>query len=692
MKGRIDQHAKYRELIAARMDRPLTRVELRQLTSHLKTCAACQSVDAQYKSDRALLRGVAAPLPPRDLWARTSASLDREVGRSYRAIKWQRRVARGRRSAAQPSTSLMTAIAAIGVTAAIAVLQLAPAIGPQPSLASRPTPLAVSPQIVAWLGQGRDDVAVYRTEVSQVCPPAGPLDCVSNEQLTRTPINLPANMRAGNLALSPSGDQLALVGHLTNEDVIAVVMMPPDSTGSHNGSGHANPNSTDTGQGGGPADTKAPPPDADQTPTNVIGPAMTAGPDGNGAGGGSVDPNTNDQPTTPPASAIAGLEVLSILANVQSVGSPPDWSPNGSMLAFSAMPDDGSTGPDVYIWSPGEDQARAITTDHDSFFASWSGNRIVLSRLTGGQRPHTFVIDPKSEEERAVSGPQLWLPVVNVQRTQAIGWYGQLDTSGLLPAPRAGALYLMDWASVDPFAAGAPTPSSSPTSTSTPPTATPEATPTDTPEPTDIPPTTSPDHRPGADASATPDSGGGADATPGTDTTRHSAPNAAVGNLISQVVTDATPPTDVEPAVATPASDQPTQSPDNAQPVSVPDSLTALEPDRDPRAAPVLDWQARWSSDGEVLGVWIADSAGSTWGRLAVLAVDPTTDLVVQDSPLLSMTLARRGFSLGDSRVAWVGPSENNVDGELRIRTWGSDGFGGLRLKAPDDEEVVPAS
>ena len=93
-----------------------------------------------------------------------------------------------------------------------------------------------------------------------------------------------------------------------------------------------------------------------------------------------------------------------------------------------------------------------------------------------------------------------------------------------------------------------------------------------------------------------------------------------------------------------------------------------------------------------MLGVWIADSTGSTWGRLAVFAEDPDTQLVTTDNALLPMTLARRGFSLGTNRVAWVGPSDENVDGELRIRTWGSDGVGGLRLKAPSQEEVVPAS
>jgi len=148
--------------------------------------------------------------------------------------------------------------------------------------------------------------------------------------------------------------------------------------------------------------------------------------------------------------------VLAILEDVQSAGSPPAWSPNGEILAFSAMPVDASRGPDVYIWSPGDDKARAITTDHGSYFASWSGNHIVLSRLSrNAQRPNNFVIDPRTLEERQVGGSPVWLPTVNAARTEAIAWYGQLDTSGPLPAARSGALYLMDWASVDPFGASA---------------------------------------------------------------------------------------------------------------------------------------------------------------------------------------------------------------------------------------------
>ncbi len=658
MRGRIDQHARYRELIAARLVQPLTRVELRALNGHLKNCAECEEVDAEYRGQRGLLRGLAAPIPPRDMWARTSASLDREVARAYRAEKWRRRLGRGGRRTAQPSTALMTAMAAVGVSAAIVVLQLAPAFTPA-KVPARPTPLTVPSQPFAFIGLGPSDVAIYSTDVSQVCPASGPLDCVENEKYVRTQIGLPSDVRAGNLALNPAGNQLAIVGHKLGEDVISVVTMPSADSGDSGDSGQGS--GSQTGKGGGtqpdatnslggpnPVKTRAPG-NPDQTPDPNAQP--------------TTDPGNNpDQPGAPPASAVPGLAVLAILDNVQSAGSPPDWSPNGSTLAFSAMPDDGSTGPDVYTWSAGDTKAQALTNDHQSFFASWSGNRIVVSRVApGSARPHNFVIDPDTGDVRAVGGPQMWLPSVNSQRTQAIGWFGQLDTTGAIPAPRSGALYLMDWASVDPFAAGAPEPAATPA-------------PNDGPDATDAPDATSQ-----PDATTAPDAGDLA--SPAPDATAE--PDATDQPADGQE-------TQAPQAAATPSAPGPD---DNSNAVgSGLDALVPLEPDRDPRAAPVVDWQASWSADGKVLGVWIADSAGSSWGRLAVLAVDPATQLVTNDNPLLSMTLARRGFTLGANRVAWVGPSDDNLDGELRIRTWGSDGFGGLRLKAPDQGEVVPAS
>jgi hypothetical protein len=296
--------------------------------------------------------------------------------------------------------------------------------------------------------------------------------------------------------------------------------------------------------------------------------------------------------------------VLSILEDVRSAGSPPAWSRNGQMLAFSAMPIDGSHGPDVYVWSPDEARARPITNDHTSYFASWSGNRIVVSRLRvdedGAAVARNFVVDPETLEERRASGANLWLPAVNRQRTQAVAWRGEFGLKDGHPELRAGTLYLVDWTMADPFREteqeGQELPSGSPAP------------------------------------------------TPSTD--------------------------DDDLSTAT---------------------ILPIDPERDPHSAPVSDWQAGWSPDGRVLGVWIADSPGSNWGQLTVFAIDPASGGIYGGEALLGPTLARRGFSLGSDRVAWVSSSEENADGELRIRAWTTDGVGNLRVVSGEQEEVLPA-
>jgi hypothetical protein len=282
---------------------------------------------------------------------------------------------------------------------------------------------------------------------------------------------------------------------------------------------------------------------------------------------------------------VPGLTVLSILEDVHSAGAPPAWSRDSSLLAFSAMPADGSQGPDVYIWQPGDDHAQPVTTDHASYFASWSGRRIVASRVVDpGLRAAgdvaTVVIDPQTLEERIVSGPAMWLPVVDYQRSHAVTWNGRLDVSGDLPRVRDGALYLLDWSLLDPY----------------------------------------------------------------------------------RTWTDA--PVDVD--------------------------LVPIDASRNPQTQPVLDWHVRWSVDGNVLGLWEADSVGASWGKLQVVAFDAETGELTMDDPLIGPQLSKRGFTLGSDRVAWVGPSNDGTDGELRIRTWGLDGVGDLRIESPDLQELVP--
>ena len=194
-----------------------------------------------------------------------------------------------------------------------------------------------------------------------------------------------------------------------------------------------------------------------------------------------------------------------------------------------------------------------------------------------------MVIDPSTLEERRVDGPQMWLPVVDPDRSSAVVWYGTLEHEGLLPAPRTGALYLVDWSSLDPYGPSAEQPVDSP-----PPDG--EQTPAPTPAPdqpggpdaTQAP--TGPDSSPGADSSLTPD----ADKLQRSDRTD-------------------TPSTGVAAA------------PD----ATVPDTLSPIDPGRDPVAEPVLDWQVRWSTDGRVLGVWFADVQNASWGQLELLAIEP---------------------------------------------------------------------
>lgn len=649
---RRDSHAQWRELIAARLDRPLTRSESRYLSSHLKGCEACRQADHDYREQRELLRALPPRIPPRDLWARTSAALDREVARgAYRGRGLARGLgldfgSTGRRGT--PTAALLTTLATVGVVAMLAVMQVMPALPVTPSsipVPGKATPFAVNPQPLAFLGSQAADVFLYQVDVAHACPTTEP-DCDITQDFVRTAVNLPTSLRARNAALDPSGHALAFVGRSSDRDTIAVVLLDSSDAPTP----LATPSVTDP---------------AGSTPPETTSPE-TPGPETPGPGEIPTDatPLPGETASAPPPSAVPGLRVLAILEDVQSAGAPPDWSPSGDMLAFSAMPADGSTGPDVYVWSPQSERARAVTSDHNSYFASWSGERLVVSRIAtaddGGVATRTFVIDPTTLEERRVAGPRIWLPAVNPSGTHAIAWRGEMGLADGLAQPLSGTLYMVDWAHLDPFAPGAevpPTPEPTDARTPEPPTAEPTAEPTVEPSPSTAPETATPTDQ--------------ARAEPKSETQPTPAPTEA-------------PAAEPEPTTAPEPSEA-------AEPDVAPlDVLTELDLGRDRDTQPVLDWQARWSTDGQVLGIWIAAGLGETWGQLTVFAIEVATGNVDENEPLLAATFARRGFSLGESRVAWVAPSDGE-DGELRIATWGDDGVGGLRLQPAEVDEVVPA-
>ena len=232
MKGRLDPHARYRELLAARLDRQLSRAENRILLNHLKSCHNCQQAEREYRDQGALLRSLPAPEPPRDMWARTSTALDREVSRWSPTSPRLRRRALARYASSRSGTpnALVTVVAALVVVAGLAVFQYAPTLRTQPQSSPdgstavlRPTPFAVNSQALAVVSANETEITVYETDVAQVCPQTAP-DCFDDREFVARTVSLP-KVRPQNVALRPGGGELAVVGHNQDEDVIAVVML-----------------------------------------------------------------------------------------------------------------------------------------------------------------------------------------------------------------------------------------------------------------------------------------------------------------------------------------------------------------------------------------------------------------------------------------------------------------------------------
>ena len=142
---------------------------------------------------------------------------------------------------------------------------------------------------------------------------------------------------------------------------------------------------------------------------------------------------------------------------------------------------------------------------------------------------------------------------------------------------------------------------------------------------------------------------------------------------------------------ASPTPVAPTPSIDANGTPSISIAPQAVEPARDETTDPVLDWQVRWADSGPTFGYWIADGQGANWGRLAVMRVLPAAGGIDYGNPLLDPTLAKRSFSLGSDRVAWVAASDEQPAGELRLRTWDVHGYGGLRIHDINVDGGVPA-
>ena len=517
-------HERACQRAAERLSLPLPAAEAAWLDRHLARCSWCADVADEYALQRERLRALPEPPPPRDLWARTSAALDRierqaghglpapsvfpgrggqpasQGARSIRGLRAERRASAFRanpRSAAarvQLDRSRGGAggyawMAPFGALAAVAIVivvggtimltnTLTPTVpsgrpgGSQAASGPAATPIRVGAGQVAWLSAGDDGTySLNFAQVSQVCGADARPDCApipsggarhlptirvtphtvlsspTKSQLvvvdastkgsggslyvvsipagvvtaaTATPTGAATAASAGPLG-SPS-PPAASNGEATQPASTQGATRPPtpDLTApAHVASPTVSPTasaaitpSTAASPSAGVSPTASPPPgpSSSEPAASGPGPAASDSAGGPGASAGesaaeSATPTASDASTGPSPEPTASA--LAIISNVVVVGETAAYSPDGTMLAFSARPADGSHGPDIYLWRLGDATAHAVTTDHASIFSGWLGEQLIGSRAVDANgRPASSAAAGSLDSGAQAPGPE----------------------------------------------------------------------------------------------------------------------------------------------------------------------------------------------------------------------------------------------------------------------------------------------
>lgn len=575
------------------------------LTRHLDGCAECGRDWKAFRADRKLLRALRdqPPEPPRDLWARTSAALDREAQRHGAPTGSRDARDQGRRGGWR-ALPLGAAASVVVLAVLIGSILIPRDGGPPRSSAQGTLPIAVVPT-AAPTGLDlppADPVAIFREtangswelvykNVKEVCPKSNK-SCVpkpSNDGDAQ-PIDL--GERPSNITLSPTDPQLAIASDSKDGNAGRVLVVPVAEPGES------------------PAPIVTEPPSSGETP----GPSATPAP-------------------TPPGA-------IEIATGVTVVGDVA-YSEDGRWLAFSAEPADGSTGPDLYLWTVGQPVATAVTSDHQTYFSSWHDGSVLASRVEipgapatpeataepdatgkpgkgnqgggnegGGKprvtappatvapdatlgpgasvegRPVSFLLDPESLERTDLSDPDVWLPVLDPAGRFVVYWSGTLiSDDGRTWALGTGELVLDRWSS---------------------------------------------GFEPGASGEA--------------------------GS---------------KGPVALGPSPAPILGPSGSQVILVSGAKATFE--------------ARFDPTGERLAIWVGETLDEEVGRLHLLGLDRATGAVVDVSPLRGEPALRR-FSIDKGRLAWVTPrGQDGRESTVQVLGWKGDEFGEIETEPGSD-------
>jgi hypothetical protein len=487
--GWSSTHERARTLAAERIDWPLPVDDEAWLDGHLAGCERCSVVADQYGASHVAFRTLrgAAPEPPRDLWARTSAGIERESARRHGARRSTNGQRSGRPSPVVPLGAL-SGVLVVVVLLGVSVLsgpavplpadmptgvESAPSADDQalrsgPTRGPAATPLVVGAGSVEWLrlaGGSRYDYTIAR--VDEVCSASGRPDCATIPDGTvRQSLDLLAAPKT--IIGSPTNGEAVVVGETDeNGNELFLVELPAPNTGSVGPESSPVPSETARSSPAAasvePAPTEGPTPSANaeatRSPQPMPSASITSSPEPTAVATdtppltNSPDPRVGPTPELSPTPTTAAR--LAIASDVTVVGQTAAFSQDGTWFAFTARPSDGSRGPDIYAWHRGDEKVRPLTSDHRSVFASWLGDSILGSRpeppIEDGQNdgvvaPTTFLVDPATGAENALPDAG-WRPVVDPTERHVIAWRGTVTSteSGLDWSPAVGALELRPW-------------------------------------------------------------------------------------------------------------------------------------------------------------------------------------------------------------------------------------------------------
>ncbi|HEX5015309.1 MAG TPA: zf-HC2 domain-containing protein [Candidatus Limnocylindrales bacterium] len=448
-------HARARARAAERLDGPLDADESAWLEDHLASCAECAAIAGEYATQRLEMRALKerAPVPPRDLWARTSAALEREsVHRTPRRRSWA--------SSLRPYALLAGALVVAIVVGTLSSSQrpipgptTPPGTSPQIAVATdspppvAPTPIALPPQDVAYISPGRNgNYELRQGRFDEMCP-TDATDCES-DQMTESAREI-GPLATPEAVYGADGKPLVIVGEGDQGSRVLALVVPAPRAGATSRPTASAPDGASDSPPPSETVSSAPPPSEEPTQSSAATPTPEV----------MATPEAIATPTE------AAAETVDIAPGLKIIGKTAAYSPDGSAFAFTAQPTDGTLGPDIYVWYVGDDKAEAVTSDHKSIFGSWSGRDVIGSSLDvsrdGSSAAPTAIVVRGSDKPATLRGAgRAWRPAVDPKGETAVYWAGMLAPTGDPADWRAqeGRLVLGRWGDL-----AAPTASAEPT-------------------------------------------------------------------------------------------------------------------------------------------------------------------------------------------------------------------------------------